>query len=636
MAEKTTRFSDYDIHLFSEGSHFRSYELLGAHPHTQGGTPGTAFAVWAPNARGVSVIGDFNHWDASKNYLHGVESTGIWEGFIPGVKAGDCYKYSIDSHARYVEAEKIDPYGFHFEAPPRTASVVCDISQHTWGDQAWMNTRGNRHKLDQPINIYELHLGSWRRTLEDGGKYLSYADLAEQLPPYLNDLGFTHVEFMPVTEHPFDGSWGYQTTGYFAPTSRFGTPEEFMKLVDALHQANIGVIIDWVPGHFPTDAHGLAKFDGSSLYEHEDLRKGFHPDWQTLIFNFGRREVANFLISSALFWMDKYHIDGLRVDAVASMLYLDYSREEGEWIPNEFGGRENLEAIAFLKRLNETVYYRYPDSLTIAEESTSWPMVSRPTYVGGLGFGLKWNMGWMNDVLEYFKKDPVYRTYHHNNLTFGLLYAFHENFMLPFSHDEVVHGKGSMLGKMPGDDWQKFANLRLLYGFMYGHPGKNLLFMGAEFAQWDEWCADKSLDWHLLEYEPHQGIQRWVRDLNQMVRTEGALHQLDFEHEGFRWVDCLDSAACVLSFLRFGDELAPPILCVCNFTPVPRDNYRVGVPADGYWEEVLNSDAEVYGGSGIGNLGGVLAESHSMHDLPFSLSLQLPPLSVCFFRLGGV
>ncbi len=632
MSRNDHWLSDYDKYLFSEGTNYLSYEKLGVHLVEQNGVRGAMFAVWAPNARRVSVVGDFNNWDEISSPLAAQGDTGIWAGFVPRAEQGMSYKYAIQSHFQGFHGLKADPYAFYAEVPPRSASVIWDIGDYHWNDGDWMSRRGSIHHQDKPLTIYEMHLGSWRRKPEEGGRYLTYRELAHELPEYVRDLGFTHVQFLPVTEHPFDGSWGYQTLGYFAPTSRFGTPQDFMCLIDSLHQAGIGVLVDWVPGHFPTDGHGIGMFDGTHLYEHADRKKGFHPDWATCIFNFGRTEVANFLLSSALFWIEKYHVDGLRVDAVASMLYLDYSREEGEWIPNQFGGRENLDAIAFLKRFNELVYGRHPDVITIAEESTAWPMVSRPTYVGGLGFGYKWNMGWMNDILVYMSKEPVHRAFHHTNLTFGLLYAFHENFILPFSHDEVVHGKGSLLRRMSGDDWQKFANLRLVFGFMYGHPGKKLIFMGGEFGQWDEWSCDKSLDWHLLEYAPHQGVKMWLRDLNYMLRGEPALYEVDFEHFGFRWIDCNDAQQSILSFIRYRHHGADPVLCVFNFTPVPRDNYRIGVPTGGYWEEILNSDAKEYGGSGMGNAGGIFADNSPAHGLSHSLTLVLPPLAAVFFR----
>ena len=634
MAKKDSWFTDYDIYLFAEGTHYHSYEKLGAHFAQQNGQHGVHFSVWAPNAKRVSVVGDFNNWDELASSMLAVGDTGLWECFIPGAVAGQAYKYSIHSNFNEAHLLKADPYAFYAEVPPRSASVVWDTSGYDWNDSGWMQGRGEKHRVDQPISIYEVHLGSWKRKGDNGQVYLSYRELAEELPGYVKDMGYSHVEFMPIMEYPFDGSWGYQPLGYFAPTSRYGTPQDFMYLVDKLHEAGIGVITDWVPGHFPCDGHGLGFFDGTHLYEHADRRQGFHPDWETYIFNFGRTEVANFLISSALFWLEKYHVDALRVDAVASLLYLDYSREEGEWIPNVFGGRENLEAIAFLKHFNELVYERHPDIMTIAEESTAWPMVSKPTYIGGLGFGYKWNMGWMNDNLAYMSKDPIYRSFHHNNLTFGFLYSFQENFILPLSHDEVVHGKGSLLRQMAGDDWQKFANLRLLFGWQTGHPGKKLHFMGDEFAQWDEWWYAKSLDWHLLQYEPHEGMRRWVRDLNNTLRREPGLFQIDFEPRGFTWIDCHDSAQSVLSFVRHGYHWEDDVLCVFNFTPVPRLNYHVGTPREGFWEELLNSDAAYYGGSGLGNFGGQHAENIPAHGYPCSLSLTLPPLAALFFRLS--
>jgi 1,4-alpha-glucan branching enzyme len=623
--------SPEEQHYFSEGTFYKSFEKLGAHLVEQDGKRGVRFSVWAPNASSVSVVGDFNDWDERRNNLEPFYSTGIWVGFVPELQQGEIYKFALHSANNGYSVFKADPCAFFAEIPPRTGSVVWDLKGYEWQDSSWMKNRGEKHKVNSPISIYEMHLGSWRRKPEDENRYLTYRELAAELPEYVRELGFTHVEFLPVAEHPFDGSWGYQLTGYFAPSSRFGTPQDFMYLVDCLHQAGIGVIVDWVPGHFPTDQHGLGYFDGTHLYEHADYKQGFHPDWQTLIFNYGRTEVANFLIANALFWFEKYHIDGLRVDAVASMLYLDYSRKEGEWIPNGFGGRENLEAIDFLKRFNEVVYREFPDTLTIAEESTAWPMVSRPTYLGGLGFGYKWNMGWMNDVLSYFHKDPVHRSYCHNNLTFGLLYAFHENFVLPLSHDEVVHGKGSLISKMPGDDWQKFANLRTLFGYMYGHPGKKLLFMGGEFGQWGEWNSSQSLDWHQLEHDNHRGIQNWVKDLNQFYQNNPALYEVDFEHKGFSWVDCHDHQQSVLTFLRFDSTSKNIILVVCNFTPVPRYNHRLGVSRGGYWKEALNSDSKLYWGSDLGNCGGAMAEETPWHGHPFSISITVPPLSCMFF-----
>jgi 1,4-alpha-glucan branching enzyme len=626
-----TLLTEDDIYLFNEGSHFRLYEKLGAHPLTAGGQEGTYFAVWAPDAERVFVVGDFNGWNKTSHPLRSRGRSGIWEGFIPGVGKGAIYKYHLVSRHRSYKVDKADPFAYYHEVPPKTASIVWDLD-YIWGDREWMEKRRRHNALDAPIAIYEVHLGSWRRAPEEDNRSLTYREMAPLLAEYVNRMGFTHVEFLPVMEHPFYGSWGYQSTGYFAPTSRYGTPQDFMYLVDCLHQHGIGVILDWVPSHYPSDEHGLGFFDGTHLYEHADSRKGFHPDWNSYIFNYGRNEVRNFLISSALFWLDKYHVDGLRVDAVASMLYLDYSRKEGEWIPNKYGGRENLDAISFLRRLNEEVYKNYSDVQTIAEESTAWPMVSRPTYVGGLGFGIKWDMGWMHDTLQYITKDPVHRKYHHNDLTFRMLYAFTENFVLPFSHDEVVHGKGSLLGKMPGDDWQKFANLRLLLGYMYAQPGKKLLFMGGEFGQWQEWHHDGSLDWHLAQYQRHNQIQKWVEDLNRLYRSEPALYEHDFEPAGFEWVDADDSEQSVISFIRKGKSAGGIVLAVGNFTPVIRFNYRLGVPGGGFWKEILNSDAREYGGSGQGNLGEVKATTAPFHGRPYSLNLTLPPLAVVFFK----
>ena len=623
--------SNDDVFLFNEGSHHRLYEKLGAHPLRVADVEGTYFAVWAPNAKQVSVIGGFNSWDKSSHLLRQKGQSGIWEGFIPGVGKGTTYKYYVVSHHRGYSVEKADPLAYYSETPPKTASIVWDLN-YVWRDQSWMEKRHTHNALDAPISIYEVHLGSWRRVSEEGNRYLSYRELAPELAEYLNRLGFTHIEFLPVMEHPFYGSWGYQSTGYFAPTSRYGTPEDFMYLVDYLHQHDIGVILDWVPSHFPNDEHSLGYFDGTHLYEHEDPRQRIHPHWNSLVFSCGRHEVRSFLSSSALFWLDKYHVDGLRVDAVASLLYLDYGRKEGDWIPNQYGGRENLEAIAFLRRLNEAIYQEKPDVQTIAEESTAWPMVSRPTYVGGLGFGLKWDMGWMHDTLEYMTKDPVYRKYHHNNLTFRLIYAFFENFILPLSHDEVVHGKGSLLGKMPGDEWQKFANLRLLLGYMYAQPGKKLLFMGGEFGQWREWGHDESLEWHLLQYAPHSGLQKWVSDLNHVYRSQPALHELDFDQAGFEWIDCNDVEHSVVSLIRKGRSRNDIIAVVCNFTPVTHSNYRIGVPQPGFWTELLNSDAKEYGGSNQGNLGGVKAVLIPFHGHPYSLTITLPPLAAVFLK----
>ncbi len=631
MAKDIRALTDQDLYLFNEGNHLRLYEKFGAHPGAVDGEEGTHFAVWAPNARQVSVIGDFNGWDRSRDPLYRRGHSGVWEGFVPGVKAGQNYKYFIDSNFDGFTAEKADPLAFSAEVAPKTASVVARLD-YEWGDSEWMRARGEKNGLKNPVSIYEVHLGSWRRKPEEGDRPLTYRELAGELPGYVKYMGFSHVELLPVTEHPFYGSWGYQTTGYFSPTSRYGPPQDFMYLVDKLHQAGIGVILDWVPAHFPADAHGLAKFDGTHLYEHADPRQGFHPDWGSAIFNFGRNEVRSFLLSSALFWLDKYHADGLRVDAVASMLYLDYSRKPGQWVPNRYGGNENLEAIAFLKQFNHVVYQHFPEAQTYAEESTAWPMVSRPTYLGGLGFGLKWDMGWMHDTLRYFSRDPVFRKYHHNDLTFRMLYAWGENFVLPFSHDEVTHGKGSMLGKMAGDDWQKFANLRLLYGNMYAQPGQKLLFMGGEFAQWGEWNHDRSLDWHQAGYPPHAGVQAWVRDLNSLYKAEPALHELNCSPAGFEWIDANDSQQSVTAFLRRGEDPSQDILVVCNFTPVPRYGYRVGVPRGGFWKELLNSDAACYWGSGLGNAGGATAGDFASHGRPYSLCLTLPPLSVCFFK----
>ncbi|MDR5709462.1 MAG: 1,4-alpha-glucan branching protein GlgB [Armatimonadota bacterium] len=615
--------TEEDVYLFHEGTHIRAYTKLGAHP-VEGGT---YFAVWAPNAVRVCVIGDFNGWDPDRHPLSLRGSSGIWEGFVAGVKPGARYKYRIVSRHGPV-LDKVDPFAFRTEIPPGTASIVWDLA-HEWTDAEWIARRAKRNTREAPVAIYEVHLGSWRRR-EDGG-FLSYRELAPLLAAYVQEMGFTHVELLPVMEHPYYGSWGYQVTGYFAPTGRYGTPQDFMYLVDTLHRAGIGVILDWVPSHFATDPHGLAFFDGTHLYEHADPRRGLHPDWGSAIFNYGRHEVQSFLLSSALFWLDRYHADGLRVDAVASMLYLDYSRPEGQWVPNEYGGRENLEAIAFLRRLNEVVYQNYPDVQTIAEESTAWPLVSRPTYLGGLGFGFKWDMGWMHDTLQYMSRDPIYRKYHHEELTFRMLYAFAENFVLPLSHDEVVHGKRSLLEKMPGDDWQKFANLRLLLGYMYGQPGKKLLFMGSEFGQRREWDHQTQLDWQLLADPRHRGVQRWVQDLNRAYRTEPALHQLDCEPEGFEWIEPHDRDSSVLVFLRKSRQ-GDSVLVACNFTPVPRPHYRVGVPRPGFWREILNSDAELYGGSGWGNLGGARTEATPAHGRPYSLDLTLPPLGAVFLR----
>ncbi|HVL35968.1 MAG TPA: 1,4-alpha-glucan branching protein GlgB [Burkholderiales bacterium] len=617
----------HDLYLFREGTHARLYEKLGAHP-VEGATE---FAVWAPNAQSVSVIGDFNDWDPQRHPLRPGGDSGIWSARVPEARKGSVYKYHVVSrHAGY-RVDKADPYAFRAETPPKTASVVWDL-EYEWNDAEWMRGRERRNGLAAPHSVYEVHLGSWMRSPDRPDEVLGFRTLAPLLAEYAKRMGFTHVELMPVMEHPFYGSWGYQCTGYFAPSSRYGTAQDFMHFIDVLHQHGIGVILDWVPSHFPWDAHGLGFFDGTHLYEHSDPRQGHHPDWASAIFNYGRNEVRAFLASSAHFWLERFHADGLRVDAVASMLYLDYGRQPGEWVPNRYGGRENLEAIEFMRFLNETLYRDFPGMQTIAEESTAWPQVSRPTYLGGLGFGMKWNMGWMHDSLNYFKRDPVYRKHHHDSLTFSLWYAFHENFVLPLSHDEVVHGKGSLIRRMPGDDWQQFANLRLLYGYMWGHPGKKLLFMGGEFGQRREWSHDESLEWHVLQYPLHEGVQRWVADLNRVYRDNPALHARDFSTEGFRWVQRGDWEQSALSFLRLADEGVPPVLVVCNFTPVPRFNYRVGVPRGGYWREMLNSDATAYGGSGLGNHGGAEAVPMPYEDYSHSLTLTLPPLAAVFFK----
>jgi len=623
--------SEFDLYLLAEGTHYRAYEKLGAHLTEKDGKRGVQFAVWAPNAKRVSIIGDFNNWNPAAAIMRPT-TAGIWEGFVPDIGQGATYKYHVESRLRDYKVDKADPYGFAAELRPKTASRVWNLESYSWHDNSWMTNQVKNNSLGSPISFYEVHLGSWKRVLEEGNRWMTYRELAPLLADYVHDAGFTHVEFLPVMEHPFDGSWGYETTGYFAPTSRFGTPDDFMYLVDYLHQRGIGVVLDWVPAHFPKDEAGLGYFDGSHLYEHEDPRQGEHPDWNTFVFNYGRNEVQNFLISNALFWMDKYHVDGLRVDAVAAMLYLDYGRGEGQWIPNRYGGKENIDAVHFLRTLNEHVYGAFPDVMMIAEESTSWPQVSRPIYLGGLGFGLKWNMGWMHDVLNYMSQDPVFRNYHHNEITFSLVYAFAENFVLPFSHDEVVYGKGSMIRKMPGDDWQKFANLRLLYGFMFGHPGKKLLFMGDEFGQWSEWNHDASLEWHLLQESSHSGLKRWVRDLNTLYRGKPLLHTMDFNPAGFEWVDCKDFQRSIICFLRRGQNPNDQLLFVCNCTPVVRQNYRVGVPLEGYWKEILNSDAPLYGGSGQGNFGGLSTVPLPIHGRPFSLNMTLPPLGIVIFR----
>ncbi|MBI5234313.1 MAG: 1,4-alpha-glucan branching protein GlgB [Deltaproteobacteria bacterium] len=621
--------TEHDIYLFKEGRHFKLREKLGAHPMTIDGVAGVHFAVWAPNAEYVSLIGNFNNWDKGSHPLKvRWDGSGIWEGFAPGIKKGTQYKYHVRSKYMDYSADKGDPFALLWQTPPDTASVVWELD-YTWNDREWMEKRKAHNSLNSPFTIYEVHLGSWKRK---DNRHPGYRELAHELCAYVKDMGFTHVELLPVMEHPFYGSWGYQTVGYFAPTSRYGSPEDFMYFIDHLHQNDIGVILDWVPSHFPADEHGLAYFDGTHLFEHADMRKGFHPEWNSYIFNYGRYEVMAFLISSALFWLEKYHVDAIRVDAVASILYLDYSRKEGEWIPNKYDGRENLEAIEFLKRLNTAVYKEFPDVQTIAEESTSWPMVSRPIYLGGLGFGMKWNMGWMHDILDYLSRDPVYRKHYHNDLTFSIWYAFSENFLLPLSHDEVVHGKGSLTGKMPGDEWQRAANLKTLFGYMYTHPGKKLLFMGNEFGQVKEWSHEEGLEWHVLAYPLHYGIQRWVRDLNHLYKEEPCLHESDFHHEGFEWVDFHDWEESVVSFIRKGSSEDEPVLVVLNFTPIVRHDYIVGVPKHGFWEELLNSDSLFYNGSGVGNMGGVWTNDTPSHGKPFSLKLTLPPLSTLILK----
>ncbi|MCX5895249.1 MAG: 1,4-alpha-glucan branching protein GlgB [Proteobacteria bacterium] len=623
--------SDYDIHLFSEGNNHKIYDKLGAHKMTVSGVAGVLFAVWAPNALRVSVIGDFNGWDGRRHPMRMRGSSGVWELFIPGLSDGELYKYEIKTQEGSLLI-KADPYAFYAETRPKTASIVYTIESYAWQDSAWLQQRDSTDHLRKPMSVYEVHLGSWMRVAEEGNRFLTYRELAPKLIAYVEEMGYTHIQLLPILSHPYDASWGYQVTGYYSPTPRFGTPEDLMYFIDRCHQHHIGVILDWVPAHFPKDAYALAWFDGTCLYEHADTRKGEHRDWGTLVFNYGRNEVSNFLISSALFWLEKYHFDGLRVDAVASMLYLDYSRADGQWIANQYGGRENLEAIAFLKKLNEVIYGYCPGVLMIAEESTAWPGVSRPTHLGGLGFGFKWNMGWMHDTLEYMKKEPVHRKYHHNALTFSLLYAFYENFILPFSHDEVVHGKGSLLGKMPGDLWQKFANLRLLYGYMFSHPGKKHLFMGSDFGQWAEWDDNASLDWHLLSYSPHRKLQQFVRNLNHLYRSEPALHELDLHHEGFEWIDFSDSDCSVISFLRKAKDPDDFLVIVCNFTSVPRHNYRIGVPVPAFYRERLNSDSADYWGSNMGNCGGVHAEQIPWHGRPHSINVTLPPLSTVMFK----
>ena len=632
MRYDVSRFSEYDIYLFKEGNHFRLYEKMGSHPMDSDGIDGTYFAVWAPNAQAVSVMGDFNSWNTRSHQLKMREDgSGIWEGFIPGIGKDALYKYSIVSKEGSRLPDKGDPFAFKCEISPSTASHVWDL-EYTWNDDSWMQKRKKHDPLHSPVSVYEVHLGSWKRSPEGKDRFLTYRELADDLVKHVKDMGFTHVEFLPVMEHPFYGSWGYQVIGFYAPTSRLGSPQDLMYLIDRLHQNDIGVIIDWVSASFVSDTHGLIQFDGTHLYEESDPRKNFHPDWKSYIFNYGRNEISNFLIANALFWIDKYHVDGLRVDALASMLYLDYSRKNGDWAPNKYGGNENLEAVGFIKRLNRAVHNAYPDVRMIAEDSSNWPMVTRSESVGGLGFDMKWKMGWMNDTLEYFKKDPVHRLYHHGLLTFSFWYAFSENFMLPLSHDEVVYGKGSLMAKMPGDDWQKFANLRLLYGYMYTHPGKKLLFMGDEFGQREEWNHETELHWDLLKHIPHQGLRNWVRDLNHLYQTEPALYKKDFTSNGFEWIDCNDVQKSILTYLRKGAASDDMIMVVCNFTSVVRHDYRVGSPVKGYWKEMLNSDSPYYGGSGQGNLGGVLTTDRSFHGRAQSLSLTLPALGIVILK----
>jgi 1,4-alpha-glucan branching enzyme len=623
--------TDFDLHLLSEGTHYRAFEKLGAHRIAQGTTTGVHFAVWAPNAGRVSVIGDFNGWDGRVTPMRFL-ATGVWEIFIPGFADGEKYKFEIRTR-NGATLKKTDPFALAFEAPPQTAAIVHDISRYEWGDGEWMSSRAARGGwLDAPVSVYEVHLGSWARVPEDGNRFLTYRELADRLVPYVKEMGFTHIELLPVMEHPFSGSWGYQVLGFFAPTARFGPPEDFKRFVDVCHAAGLGVILDWVPGHFPKDAHGLARFDGTALFEHEDPRQGEHQDWGTLIFNYGRHEVRNFLLSNALFWLEEYHVDGLRVDAVASMLYLDYSRKEGQWVQNRFGGRENLEAIDFLQQLNSLTHGDHPGTMTAAEESTSFPGVSRPVHLGGLGFTYKWNMGWMHDMLRYMSLDPIHRRWHHNLVTFSAMYMHSENFILPFSHDEVVHGKRSLIDKMPGDAWRKYASLRLLYGYMYGHPGKKLLFMGAEFGQWREWNHDRSLDWHLLDDPSHAAIRRYVGDLNRLYQAEPALYEADYDPAGFQWIDCNDSENSVVSLVRFSRDRRDAVVLVFNFTPVVRADYRIGVPRAGFYAELLNSDASIYGGGNVGNGGGVDSEPAASHGFDQSVRLTVPPLGCLLLK----
>ncbi|MBE7385335.1 MAG: 1,4-alpha-glucan branching enzyme [Leptolyngbya sp. SIO1E4] len=651
-AFKTRRITDFDVHLFVEGNHHRIYEKLGAHTTKIDGVAGVYFAVWAPNGRNVSVLGDFNQWDGRKHQMR-LTGNGIWELFIPGLKVGESYKYEIKNQAGHIY-EKSDPYGFQQEVRPKTASIVADLDAYQWQDTGWMEKRRHLDPMTQPVSVYEVHLGSWLHAssaepairpdgttetavqvadLKPGARFLTYRELADKLIPYVKELGFTHVELLPIAEHPFDGSWGYQVTGYYAATSRYGSPDDLMYFIDQCHQHEIGVIVDWVPGHFPKDGHGLAFFDGTHLYEHADPRKGEHKEWGTLVFNYGRNEVRNFLVANAIFWFDKYHIDGIRVDAVASMLYLDYCREPGQWVANEYGGRENIEAADFLRQVNHVLFSYYPGVLSIAEESTSWPMVSWPTYVGGLGFNLKWNMGWMHDMLDYFQMDPWFRQFHQNNVTFSIWYAFSENFMLALSHDEVVHGKSNMLGKMPGDEWQKFANLRCLFTYMFLHPGKKTLYMSMEFGQWSEWNVWGDLEWHLLQYDPHKNHKHFMGELNALYKREPALYSQDFSQDGFEWIDCNDNRHSVVSFIRRDKDSDDFIVAVCNFTPQPHSHYRVGLPERGYYKELFNSDAREFGGTNMGNLGGKWTDDWTFHGKPYSIDVTLPPLAVIAFKL---
>jgi 1,4-alpha-glucan branching enzyme len=623
--------TDYDLHLFNEGNHHTIYEKLGAHILNIKGISGTLFSVWAPCAKRVSVVGNFNQWDGRRHQMRCLGSSGVWEIFIPGIGQGEIYKYEIKTPQNQLYV-KSDPYAFYSELRPHTASVVYNIDTYKWSDEKWLEERENSNLFEKPVSIYEVHLGSWARVPGEGNRCLTYRELADNLVDYVKKMGYTHIELLPVSEHPFDGSWGYQITGYYSVTSRYGKPEDFMYLIDQCHKNGIGVIIDWVPAHFPKDAHGLARFDGTALYEHYNMSQGEHPDWGTHIFNYGRHEVRNFLISNAVFWLEKYHIDGLRVDAVASMLYLDYGKKEGEWVRNRWGGKENVDAIEFMRQLNTTIFKYFPGVMMIAEESTSWSLVSKPPYVGGLGFSFKWNMGWMNDFIKYISMDPIYRKYHHNSLTFSIMYAFSENFILVLSHDEVVHGKCSMINKMPGDYWQKFAGLRVCYGYMYGHPGKKLLFMGGEFGQFTEWDYQRSLDWHLLEYEMHKKLQRYIIDLNKLYKEEKAMYELDFSGEGFEWIDCNDADHSIVSFIRKGKDYRNMLIFVCNFTPVTHYNYRIGVPFDIYYKEIINSDSRIYGGSNVGNYGGVYAEHYVMHNRPYSIKINIPPLATVVFK----